>query len=141
MKKVNLDETIKVGKFFLDSEQFNIPKKMMIDFSAARASRYDENGKEQDDVQKYILNGVDVKVGQALVQANVNLSKYEGVVLEVLGRLDIVEGLIENKVVDVVKLINPRVKPLWVARGNNGSFNKVKLVVDAIEQDVQSSGA
>lgn len=141
MKKTNLDETIKIGKFFLDAEQFNVPKKVMVDFTAARGSRYDDNGKEQDEVQKYTLNAVDVKTGQALVNANINLGKYEGVVLEVLGALDIVEVLIEKDTVDVVKLINPRVKPLWVARGNSGSFSKVKLVVDAIELDVQSTGA
>lgn len=131
--KTNLDETIKIGKFFLENSQFNIPEQLFIDFKSARPNYYDETGNRQDDVQKYTLNGVEINTGQALVKANVDLSKFDGIQIEVMNHLDQVEDLIEHKFVNAVKFINPRVKPLWVSRGNSGAFNKVKLVVDGIE--------
>lgn len=131
--KMNLDETIKIGKCFLENSQFNIPTQLFIDFTSARPNYYDEAGNRQDEVQKYTLKGVDVPTGQALIKAGVNLSKFDGTQIEVLGQFDLVEELIEQKFINVVKFINPKVKPLWVARGNSGAFNKVKLVVEGIE--------
>lgn len=131
--KFNLDDNIKIGKCFLENSQFNIPTQLFIDFTSARPNYYDESGNRQEDVQKYTLNGVDVTTGQALVKAGVDLSKFDGVQIEVLNNLDIVENLIDQKFIGAVKFIDPKVKPLWVARGNSGAFTKVKLVVDGIE--------
>ena len=131
--KINLDENIKIGKLFLESSQFNLPTQLFVDFTSARPSSYDENNVQQNEVQKYTLNGVEVSTGQALVKAGVNLSKFEGIHLEVIGNLEVVEDLIDQKFVGTVKLVNPRVKPLWVSRGQSGNFSKLKLVVEAIE--------
>ena len=115
------DNTVKLGGVNLDKNNFDIPKKFMVNFSKARFSK---------DGNKAILQALDAGTALVLEQAGVDLSQLKTITIEVYGGLDELQDYKDEEKEAVIECTNPQVRLLWDM--GMGSWRGVKLVTDKI---------
>lgn len=131
--KFKLTSELSLKEMALDSRQFDIPKKVLVDFSKARPRYQYKDNKQTDVVEAYILGAIDDKTAQAIEQGLVDIDMVKSIWLEVLGGLDDIETAIEQEQTAYVELIDTKVMARWVTQGNRGGFRELKLVASGLK--------
>ncbi|MGT2925563.1 hypothetical protein [Streptococcus cuniculipharyngis] len=131
--KFKLTSELSLKEMALDGRQFDIPKKVLVDFSKARPRYQYKDNKQTDVVEAYILGAIDDKTAQAIEQGLIDIDMVKSIRLEVLGGLDDLETAIEQEQVAYVELLDTKVMAQWVAQGSRGGFRELKLVASGLK--------
>ena len=131
-KKLKLTSELSLKEVALDSSQFEIPKKIQVDFSKARASKKYKNKQPTDIISHYTLQGVDEKIAKAVNEGVIDQDDVKAITIEVYGSFDDIEDYIEFGKVMSVELLDVVVKALWV-EGRNAAYKAVKLVASGLK--------
>lgn len=131
-KKLKLTSELSLKEVALDSSQFEIPKKIQVDFSKARASKKYKNKQPTDIISHYTLQGVDEKIAKAVNDGVIDQDDVKSITIEVYGSFEDIEDYIEFGKVMSVELLDVAVKALWV-EGRNAAYKAVKLVASGLK--------
>lgn len=131
-KKIKLTSELSLKEVALDSSQFDIPKKIQVDFSKARLSKKYKNKQPTDIISHYTLQGVDEKIAKAVNDGVIDQDDVKEITIEVYGSFDDIEDYIEFGKVMSVELLDVVVKALWV-EGRNAGYKAVKLVASGLK--------
>lgn len=131
-KKIKLTSELSLKEVALDSSQFDIPKKIQVDFSKARLSKKYKNKQPTDIVSHYTLEGVDEKIAKAVNEGVIDQDDVKSIIIEVYGSFEDIEDYIEFGKVMSVELLDVVVKALWVD-GRNAGYKAVKLVASGLK--------
>ena len=131
-KKFKLTSELSLKEVALDSSQFDIPKKIQVDFSKARLSKKYKNKQPTDIVSHYTLEGVDEKIAKAVNEGVIDQDDVKSIIIEVYGSFEDIEDYIEFGKVLSVELLDVVVKALWVD-GRNAGYKAVKLVASGLK--------
>lgn len=131
-KKIKLTSELSLKEVALDSSQFDIPKKIQVDFSKARLSKKYKNKQPTDIVSHYTLEGVDEKIAKAVNEGVIDQDDVKSIIIEVYGSFEDIEDYIEFGKVLSVELLDVVVKALWVD-GRNAGYKAVKLVASGLK--------
>lgn len=127
MNKIKLTSNLDFKGVYFDNTQFEIPKKVQVDFSSARIRNKYIDGKQTDRIECYVLNGLYENTAKAVEQGLVDFADVKPIVIEVLSESQDVENAIEESGIKFVELIGPKVKALWV-NDNKPGYKRFKLV-------------
>ena len=94
-KKLKLTSELSLKEVALDSSQFDIPKKIQVDFSKAKAVKKYKNKQPTDIISHYILQGVDEKIAKAVNEGVIDQDDVKAIVIEVYGSFEDIEDYIE----------------------------------------------
>ncbi|GAB2023788.1 hypothetical protein RyT2_28690 [Pseudolactococcus yaeyamensis] len=132
--KIKTTDTPALKSLLLEQSQFDLPRLFQVDFSKARASKYDKDNNQTNAVQKYTLDGVDANLFKAVQGAGGNVSDLSSTRIEVTGGFRDIESLVDSDMSVAVELLNPRVTLLWVD-GSDGraGYKAFKIVADGIK--------
>ena len=131
-KKIKLTSELSLKEVALDSSQFDIPKKIQVDFSKARLSKKYKNKQPTDIISHYTLEGVDEKIAKAVNEGVIDQDDVKSIIIEVYGSFEDIEDYIEFGKVMSVELLDVVVKALWVD-GRNAGYKAVKLVASGLK--------
>ena len=131
-KKIKLTSELSLKEVALDSSQFDIPKKIQVDFSKARVSKKYKNKQPTDIISHYTLQGVDEKIAKAVNEGVIDQDDVKAIIIEVYGSFEDIEDYIEFGKVMSVELLDVVVKALWV-EGRNAGYKAVKLVASGLK--------
>lgn len=131
-KKLKLTSELSLKEVALDSSQFDIPKKIQVDFSKAKAVKKYKNKQPTDIISHYILQGVDEKIAKAVNEGVIDQDDVKAIVIEVYGSFEDIEDYIEFGKVMTVEFLDVAVKALWV-EGRNAAYKAVKLVASGLK--------
>ena len=131
-KKIKLTSELSLKEVALDSSQFDIPKKIQVDFSKARLSKKYKNKQPTDIISHYTLQGVDEKIAKAVNDGVIDQDDVKEITIEVYGSFDDIEDYIEFGKVMSIELLDVVVKALWV-EGRNAGYKAVKLVASGLK--------
>ena len=131
-KKLKLTSELSLKEVALDSSQFDIPKKIQVDFSKAKAVKKYKNKQPTDIISHYILQGVDEKIAKAVNEGVIDQDDVKAIVIEVYGSFEDIEDYIEFGKVMTVEFLDVAVKALWVD-GRNAAYKAVKLVASGLK--------
>ena len=131
-KKFKLTSELSLKEVALDSSQFDIPKKIQVDFSKARLSKKYKNKQPTDIISHYTLEGVDEKIAKAVNEGVIDQDDVKSITIEVYGSFEDIEDYIEFGKVLSVELLDVVVKALWVD-GRNAGYKAVKLVASGLK--------
>ena len=131
-KKLKLTSELSLKEVALDSSQFEIPKKIQVDFSKAKAVKKYKNKKPTDIISHYTLEGVDERIAKAVNEGVIDQDDVKAITIEVYGSFEDIEDYIEFGKVMTVELLDVAVKALWVD-GRNAAYKAVKLVASGLK--------
>lgn len=131
-KKIKLTSPLSLKEVALDSSQFDIPKKIQVDFSKARPSKKFKDGKQTDILSHYILEGIDERTAKAVNDGLIDREDVKSIKIEVYGSFEDIEDYTEFGKVLTVELLEVGVKADWV-EGRNPGYKAVKLVASGLK--------
>ena len=131
-KKIKLTSKLSLKEVALDSSQFDIPKKIQVDFSKARVSKKYKNKQPTDIISHYTLEGVDERIAKAVNDGIIEQDDVKSITIEVYGSFEEIEEHIEFGKILSVELLDVAVKALWVD-GRNAAYKAVKLVASGLK--------
>ena len=131
-KKIKLTSPLSLKEVALESSQFDIPKKIQVDFSKARASKKFKDGKQTDILSHYILEGIDERTAKAVNDGLIDQEDVKSIKIEVHGSFEEIEEHIEFGGSLFVELLDVQVKADWV-EGRNAGYKAVKLVASGLK--------
>ena len=131
-KKIKLTSPLSLRDVALESSQFDIPKKILVDFSKARARKKYKDGKATDYIGSYVLSGIDERTANAVNEGLIDQEDVKSIKIEVLGSFEEIEESIEFGGSLFVELLDVQVKADWV-EGRNAGYNAVKLVASGLK--------
>ena len=131
-KKLKLTSELSLKEVALDSSQFDIPKKIQVDFSKAKKTKKYKNKQPTDIISHYTLLGVDERIAKAVNEGVIDQDDVKAITIEVYGSFDDIEDYIEFGKVMSVELLDVAVKALWV-EGRNAAYKAVKLVASGLK--------
>lgn len=130
--KIKLTSEVSLKEVALDSSQFDIPKKILVDFSKARVSMKYKNKKPTDIMSHYNLEGVDERIAKAVSDGVIDQEDVKPIIIEVYGSFEEIEELAEFGKILFVELLDVAVKALWVD-GRNPGYKAAKLVASGLK--------
>ena len=130
--KMKLTSELSLKEMALDSSQFYIPKKVIVDFSQARPKHKYKDGKATDIVEGYMLSGIDERTAQAVEQGLIDMEDVKTITIEVLGSFDEIEGAMAGAQLAFVESLDTRVMAQWVD-GRNPGYKGLKLVASGLK--------
>ena len=131
-KKIKLTSPLSLKEVALESSQFDIPKKIQVDFSKARPSKKFKDGKQTDILNHYILEGIDERTAKAVNDGLIDREDVKVIKIEVHGSFEEIEENIEFGGSLFVELLDVQVKADWV-EGRNAGYKAVKLVASGLK--------
>ena len=131
-KKIKLTSPLSLKEVALESSQFDIPEKILVDFSKARASKKYKDGKPTDYIGSYVMFGIDERTANAVNDGLIDQDDVKTIKIEVLGSFDEIEDYIEFGKPEFVELLDVQVKAEWVD-GRNAGYKAVKLVASGLK--------
>lgn len=131
-KKIKLTSELSLKEVALDSSQFDIPKKIQVDFSKARVSKKYKNKQPTDIISHYTLEGVDERIAKVVNDGIIEQDDVKSITIEVYGSFEEIEEHIEFGKILSVELLDVAVKALWV-EGRNPGYKAVKLVASGLK--------
>ena len=131
-KKIKLTSPLSLRDVALESSQFDIPKKIQVDFSKARPSKKFQDGKQTDILSHYILEGIDERTAKAVNDGLIDQEDVKSIKIEVHGSFEEIEETIEFGGSLFVELLDVQVKADWV-EGRNAGYKAVKLVASGLK--------
>lgn len=131
-KKIKLTSPLSLRDVALESSQFDIPKKIQVDFSKARSSKKFKDGKQTDILSHYILEGIDERTAKAVNDGLIDQEDVKSIKIEVHGSFEEIEENIEFGGSLFVELLDVQVKADWV-EGRNSGYKAVKLVASGLK--------
>lgn len=131
-KKIKLTSPLSLKEVALESSQFDIPEKILVDFSKARASKKYKDGKPTDYIGSYVMFGIDERTANAVNEGLIDQDDVKTIKIEVLGSFDEIEDYIEFGKPEFVELLDVQVKADWVD-GRNAGYKAVKLVASGLK--------
>ena len=131
-KKIKLTSPLSLRDVALESSQFDIPKKIQVDFSKARASKKFKDGKQTDILSHYILEGIDERTAKAVNDGLIDQEDVKSIKIEVHGSFEEIEETVEFGGSLFVELLDVQVKADWV-EGRNAGYKAVKLVASGLK--------
>ena len=131
-KKIKLTSPLSLKEVALESSQFDIPKKIQVDFSKARPSKKYKDGKPTDYIGSYVMFGIDERTANAVNDGLIDQDDVKTIKIEVLGSFDEIEDYIEFGKPEFVELLDVQVKADWVD-GRNAGYKAVKLVASGLK--------
>ena len=131
-KKIKLTSPLSLKEVALDSSQFDIPKKIQVDFSKARASKKFKDGKQTDILSHYILEGIDERTAKAVNDGLIDREDVKTIKIEVFGSFEEIEESIGFGGSLFVELLDLAVKADWI-EGRNAGYKGVKLVASGLK--------
>lgn len=131
-KKIKLTSPLSLRDVAFESSQFDIPKKILVDFSKARARKKYKDGKPTDYIGSYVLSGIDERTANAVNEGLIDQEDVKAIKIEVLGSFEEIEESIEFGGSLFVELLDVQVKADWV-EGRNAGYNAVKLVATGLK--------
>lgn len=131
-KKIKLTSPLSLKEVALESSQFDIPEKILVDFSQARASKKYKDGKPTDYIGSYVMFGIDERTANAVNDGLIDQDDVKTIKIEVLGSFDEIEDYIEFGKPEFVELLDVQVKADWVD-GRNAGYKAVKLVASGLK--------
>lgn len=131
-KKIKLTSPLSLRDVALESSQFDIPKKIQVDFSKARSSKKFKDGKQTDILSHYILEGIDERTAKAVNDGLIDQEDVKSIKIEVHGSFEEIEENIEFGGSLFVELLDVQVKADWV-EGRNAGYKAVKLVASGLK--------
>ena len=131
-KKIKLTSPLSLKEVALESSQFDIPKKIQVDFSKARLSKKFKDGKQTDILSHYILEGIDERTAKAVNDGLIDQEDVKAIKIEVHGSFEEIEETIEFGGSLFVELLDVQVKADWV-EGRNAGYKAVKLVASGLK--------
>ena len=131
-KKIKLTSPLSLKEVALESSQFDIPKKIQVDFSKARPSKKFKDGKQTDILSHYILEGIDERTAKAVNDGLIDREDVKTIKIEVYGSFEDIEDYTEFGKVLTVELLDVQVKADWV-EGRNAGYKAVKLVASGLK--------
>ena len=131
-KKIKLTSPLSLRDVALESSQFDIPKKILVDFSKARASKKYKDGKPTDYIGSYVLSGIDERTAKAVNEGLIDQEDVKAIKIEVLGSFEEIEETIGYGGSLFVELLYVQVKADWV-EGRNAGYKAVKLVASGLK--------
>jgi hypothetical protein len=131
-KKIKLTSPLSLKEVALESSQFDIPEKILVDFSKARASKKYKDGKPTDYIGSYVMFGIDERTANAVNDGLIDQDDVKTIKIEVLGSFDEIEDYIEFGKPEFVELLDVQVKADWVD-GRNAGYKAVKLVASGLK--------
>ena len=131
-KKLKLTSELSLKEVALDSSQFDITKKIQVDFSKAKKTKKYKNKQPTDIISHYTLQGVDEKIAKAVNDGVIDQDDVKSITIEVYGSFEDIEDYIEFGKVMSVELLDVAVKALWV-EGRNAAYKAVKLVASGLK--------
>ena len=130
--KIKLTSELSLKEVALDSSQFDIPKKIQVDFSKARVSMKYKDKKRTDIISHYILEGIDERTAKAVNDGIIDQEDDKSIIIEVYGSFEEIEEHVEFGKILSVELLDVAVKALWVD-GRNAGYKAVKLVASGLK--------
>ena len=130
-KKIKLTSPLSLRDVALESSQFDIPKKILVDFSKARPSKF-KDGKQTDILSHYILEGIDERTAKAVNDGLIDQEDVKSIKIEVHGSFEEIEETVEFGGSLFVELLDVQVKADWV-EGRNAGYKAVKLVASGLK--------
>ena len=130
--KIKLTSELSLKEVALDSSQFDIPKKIQVDFSKARPSKKFKDGKQTDILSHYILEGIDERTAKAVNDGLIDQEDVKPIIIEVYGSFEEIEEHAEFGKILFVELLDVAVKALWVD-GRNPGYKAAKLVASGLK--------
>lgn len=130
--KIKLTSELSLKEVALDSSQFDIPKKIQVDFSKARVGMKYKDKKRTDIISHYILEGIDERIAKAVNDGIIDQEDVKSFIIEVYGSFEEIEEHIEFGKILTVELLDVAVKALWVD-GRNAGYKAVKLVASGLK--------
>ena len=131
-KKIKLTSRLSLKEVALESSQYDIPEKILVDFSKARASKKYKDGKPTDYIGSYVMFGIDERTANAVNDGLIDQDDVKTIKIEVLGSFDEIEDYIEFGKPEFVELLDVQVKADWVD-GRNAGYKAVKLVASGLK--------
>lgn len=131
-KKIKLTSPLSLRDVALESSQFDIPKKILVDFSKARASKKYKDGKPTDYIGSYVLSGIDERTAKAVNEGLIDQEDVKAIKIEVLGSFEEIEETIGYGGSLFVELLDVQVKADWV-EGRNAGYKAAKLVASGLK--------
>lgn len=131
-KKIKLTSPLSLKEVALESSQFDIPKKILVDFSKARSSKKFKDGKQTDILSHYILEGIDERTAKAVNDGLIDQEDVKAIKIEVHGSFEEIEETVEFGGSLFVELLDVQVKADWV-EGRNAGYKAVKLVASGLK--------
>ncbi|MFM9319779.1 hypothetical protein [Streptococcus sp. ST16] len=131
-KKIKLTSPLSLKEVALESSQFDIPKKILVDFSKARTSKKFKDGKQTDILSHYILEGIDERTAKAVNDGLIDQEDVKSIKIEVHGSFEEIEETVEFGGSLFVELLDVQVKADWV-EGRNAGYKAVKLVASGLK--------
>lgn len=131
-KKIKLTSPLSLRDVALESSQFDIPKKILVDFSKARASKKYKDVKPTDYIGSYVLSGIDERTAKAVNEGLIDQEDVKAIKIEVLGSFEEIEETIGYGGSLFVELLDVQVKADWV-EGRNAGYKAVKLVASGLK--------
>ena len=131
-KKIKLTSPLSLKEVALESSQFDIPKKIQVDFSKARPSKKFKDGKQTDILSRYILEGIDERTAKAVNDGLIDREDVKTIKIEVYGSFEDIEDYTEFGKVLTVELLDVQVKADWV-EGRNAGYKAIKLVASGLK--------
>ena len=131
-KKIKLTSPLSLKEVALESSQFDIPKKIQVDFSKARPSKKFKDGKQTDILSLFILEGIDERTAKAVNDGLIDQEDVKAIKIEVHGSFEEIEETIEFGGSLFVELLDVQVKADWV-EGRNAGYKAVKLVASGLK--------
>ena len=94
-KKIKLTSELSLKEVALDSSQFDIPKKIQVDFSKARVTMKYKDKKRTDIISHYNLEGIDERIAKAVNDGVIDQDDVKPIIIEVYGSFEEIEEHIE----------------------------------------------
>lgn len=135
-KKIKLTSPLSLKEVALESSQFDIPEKILVDFSKARASKKYKDGKPTDYIGSYVMFGIDERTAKAVNDGLIDQEDVKVIKIEVHGSFEEIEENIEFGGSLFVELLDVQVKADWV-EGRNPGYKAVKLVASGLKLAMQ----
>lgn len=131
-KKIKLTSDLSLKEVAFDSNQFYIPKKLLVDFSDVRPRPVYKDGKATDAIECYVLAAVDERTATAIEQGLIDLEDVKKITVEVHGSFDDIEKLMDTASIVSVELLNVSVKAKWID-GRNPNYKGYKLEASGLK--------
>ncbi|GAB2023880.1 hypothetical protein RyT2_29630 [Pseudolactococcus yaeyamensis] len=134
-KKLNLTAKIDEKTVPLDTNAFDVPKTIRVDFSTAKVTNLYKDKERTDEVDKCVLQGVDDKRATILEQAE--LDPFEScfqIELSASCQKE-VQKAIDSERVGVIELIDSGVRLMWFDSSNQflRGYKAVKLIASGFK--------
>ena len=133
----NISElTLKALRFSPKGANVEIPQIARVTGGHATARRNENNEPVSGSISKIVLTALDAAKAKILAENGISASEMKGFTIEIeadeqqLKAIDLVE-LVGSE----ISLANAELAPLWVSRGQNGSYSGLKVIIHEVKQE------